>query len=596
MRLNMSAIWFAGALLFCALFAAGTWLSSRRPPNATQFISNSYNALFEMERLLSASEQAESFLTNYESSHHLSDLLACRQSSQSVADALDRLRTLTGDNHRQQANLENLSRMVASQQALLQSSQKSQSSSFQPRPTVELGTKILQQVRAQVRVMENEEQGLLAERLMSAQQASQRASLKFSLGALVSALFLVLIFIKLNREIRKRVNAEYHMRLAYSALDVGNRHLNGILESTADFIAAVDLNLDWIALNAKYSAQFRQRYGAVPQPGMSLHSALAAHPEEFEKVSRLWLRALAGETFSITEERQDVQASTRFYEIRYYPIADRCGTPIAACQIARDITERKHFESILFRQSEELTRSNAELEQFAYAASHDLQEPLRMVSSYMQLLAERYQGKLDARADKYIGYAVDGAQRMQALINDLLALSRVNSRGTEFKPTNCEEILERVLHDLQTCIGKSQAVVEYDELPVLLADEGQLSQLFQNLIGNAIKFQADRPPHIRIWAEPQAEQWLFSVQDNGIGIAPEYSDRIFVLFQRLHSRQEYSGTGIGLAICKKIVERHGGRIWVESQPDKGSIFKFTLPLSQVGSAHANWQEVVATYA
>ena len=248
------------------------------------------------------------------------------------------------------------------------------------------------------------------------------------------------------------------------------------------------------------------------------------------------------------------------------------------------------------RQSEELRRSNAELEEFAYVASHDLQEPLRMVASYMQLLAERYQGRLDAKADRYISYAVDGAHRMQALINDLLALSRVNSRGSEFTLVDCEKVVRQVLHDLDVLVRESKAVVELGPLPTLLADERQMAQLFQNLIGNALKFRADRAPLIRVAAECDQDHWVFKVQDNGIGIAPEHTERIFIMFQRLHSRQQCSGTGIGLAICKKIVERHKGRIWVESEPGAGATFLFTLPSAVPNQLPNHWQEAATTCA
>jgi len=236
----------------------------------------------------------------------------------------------------------------------------------------------------------------------------------------------------------------------------------------------------------------------------------------------------------------------------------------------QDITERKKAE-------EELARSNKELEQMAYVASHDLQEPLRMVTSYVQLLARRYKGKLDGDADEFIGFAVDGAARMQQLINDLLTYSRVGTRGRKFEPTDCEIILGQALENLQIAIEEKRAIVTHDPLPTILADNVQLGQLFQNLIGNAIKFQGPELPHVHVSASRNENGWVFSVRDNGIGIAPEYAERIFVIFQRLHTREKYPGTGIGLAVCKKIVERHGGRIWVESQPGKGATFYFTVP-------------------
>ncbi len=225
----------------------------------------------------------------------------------------------------------------------------------------------------------------------------------------------------------------------------------------------------------------------------------------------------------------------------------------------------------------ELEHSNRELEQFAYVASHDLQEPLRMVSSYTELLERRYGDKLDDKAREFIGYAVDGAVRMQRLINDLLEFSRVSTRGKALQPVDVTRVLGTVRANLSVAIQDAGALVTNDALPTVMADETQLVQLLQNLIGNAIKFRGRERPHVHVGAQATATEWVFAVRDNGIGIAPEYFERIFVIFQRLHARDEYPGTGIGLAVCRRILDRHGGRIWVESEPGHGSTFYFALP-------------------
>jgi PAS domain S-box-containing protein len=243
-----------------------------------------------------------------------------------------------------------------------------------------------------------------------------------------------------------------------------------------------------------------------------------------------------------------------------------------------DITELKTAEESLARRSADLAASNAELQQFASVASHDLREPLRMVSFYTQLLAKRYQGKLDADADEFIGYALEGATRMGDLIQNLLDYSRISAFKREDAPTDCEAVFRKSIENLRIALSESNATVEHDPLPVVIGDVSQLGQLFQNLIGNAVKYRSlDRPPKIHVSAREESAEWIFSVGDNGIGIESQYFETIFGIFQQLHSREEYGGTGVGLAICRRIVERHRGRIWVESEPDKGATFCFTIP-------------------
>jgi light-regulated signal transduction histidine kinase (bacteriophytochrome) len=263
-------------------------------------------------------------------------------------------------------------------------------------------------------------------------------------------------------------------------------------------------------------------------------------------------------------------------------VVDEKGAITHFIGVEEDITGKKKSDFLLRARADELARSNADLEQFAYVASHDLQEPIRMVVSYLELLAMRYRGRLDEKADKYIGYAVEGARRMKSLIDELLSFSRVANNAKPPQPIDPRAALGEAIANLQGTIAARGAVVTYDKLPTILADQLQVTQLFQNLIANAIKF-CEGSPHIHITAERTVDEWLFSVKDNGIGISREHRQRIFQIFQRLHSREKYPGNGIGLAVCKKVVERHGGRIWVDSQEGEGSTFRFTFPIAAKSS-------------
>ena len=306
-------------------------------------------------------------------------------------------------------------------------------------------------------------------------------------------------------------------------------------------------------------------------------------PECLAEITQAFRQALCDEThnFELTFMRKNGER----FPVLVSParIRDAQGQIVNYFATIKDITERKRAEEILAQSARELTRSNAELEGFAYAASHDLQEPLRMVASFVGLLKERYQGQLDRDADEFIAFAMDGAKRMQRLIDDLLEYSRVATRGQPPAPTDAAAALGEALWNLTLAIEEAGATVTHDPLPTVLADPIQLMQLFQNLVGNALKFRGSEPPRVHVSARATFEVsetskvWVFAVRDNGIGIAPENFERIFGVFQRLHSQTEYPGSGIGLAVCQKIVARHGGRIWVASQPGAGATFYFTLP-------------------
>ena len=370
------------------------------------------------------------------------------------------------------------------------------------------------------------------------------------------------------RDITVRRNAEKHLA------QMEGRY-RGLLEAAPDAMVVVNQGGEIVLLNLQAEKQFGYRRNELL--GQKVTNII---PEGFaERLIADGLRsaedALAqqiGTGIELSGRRKD---KTEFpIELMLSPLSGAEGTLVTAA--IRDISVRNAAEADLLHKVEELNRSNEELGQFAYIASHDLQEPLRMVASYTQLLSRRYAGKLDSDADDFIAYAVDGATRMQRLIQDLLAYSRVGTKGKELLSTSSEEALQHALSNLRGAIEESGALVTHDPLPEVLADEMQLVQLFQNLVGNAIKYQNPGIPKIHIAALNGGKQYRFSVQDNGLGIDPQYFERIFGMFQRLHKREEFAGTGIGLAICKKIVERHGGQISVESQPGIGSTFRFAL--------------------
>lgn len=314
------------------------------------------------------------------------------------------------------------------------------------------------------------------------------------------------------------------------------------------------------------------------------HVKELSHPEDRDVSDAPRERIRRGEAESARFEKRYLRAdgAVIWCEVAVALVRDVYGVPQYEVAIFDEVTDRKKAEARLREAHEELKRSNAELEQFAYVASHDLQEPLRMVASYAQLLGRRYEAKLDGDAREFMAYIVDGAARMKQLIEDLLAYSRVGTKGAEFKRVNAEDALKRALFNLRVAIEEAGAVVTNDPLPALSGDEVQLGQLLQNLMSNALKFRSDSVPRIHIGVTESAKEYAFEVRDNGIGIEPQYYERIFMVFQRLHNKGEYPGTGIGLAICKKVVERHGGRIWVESHPGAGSSFYFTLPKERGG--------------
>ncbi len=357
--------------------------------------------------------------------------------------------------------------------------------------------------------------------------------------------------------------------------------LQSVLEGIADGVVVADRDGNFLLWNP--AAERIVGIGQTDtgpeqwskQYGLFMPDTLTPLPAEQVPLTR----ALRGERV-VNEEifiRNPSRPEGLWVSINGTTLRDREGQANGGVVVFRDISDRRRAEAELKQYSTELERSNRELEQFAYVASHDLQEPLRAVTGYCQLVQRRCADKLDGEAKEFLNYAIDGAARMKLLINALLDYSRVQTQGRPLVQTDAEEALGHALANLAAAINESGAQVTNDPLPAVDADANQLVHLFQNLVGNAIKYRRDKTPEVHIGCQLRADRWVFSIRDNGIGIAPEHTDRIFAIFQRLHTREEYPGTGIGLAICKRIVERHNGEIWVESEPGKGSTFYFTLP-------------------
>lgn len=356
-------------------------------------------------------------------------------------------------------------------------------------------------------------------------------------------------------------------------LQVSEGKYRSLSENSPDLIMMIDIANKYVYSNPQTNALFGfKEEDAEGKPYSELFGPVFS---EFVKGSLL--RVKLNNKIIRGEAEIEVWGEKRWLDTQFVPIMDDTGNLALYLLISRDITNNKLAEKQILKLNENLQRSNEDLERFAYIASHDLQEPLRMVASYLQLLERRYKPKLDSDAIEFIDYAVDGATRMKTLIQDLLSYSRVSTRGKEFEPVDVQTVIDKVLKDLELAVNENHATITVDPMPTLSIDDIQFHQLILNLVSNAIKFRGDPDPVIHIGAVEKEEEWEFSVKDNGIGIDPQYFDRIFLIFQRLHTRDKYSGTGIGLSVSKRIVERHGGKIRVESSKGNGANFIFTIP-------------------
>jgi PAS domain S-box-containing protein len=482
------------------------------------------------------------------------------------------LRNLTEDNPEQQQQISTLHRLAdqkiqyAETVMGLRRTKGLEAASYSMR-TGE-GQQIMNEYREAIRKMQDEELRLLVLRDADAKRRLGQTKAVLILGSVLGLLIATAAGWSVQRDSSGRSVAEEALR------EAGER-----FRTLANNIS----QLVWMADEKGDIFWYNQRW--FDYTGTTLKEMAGSgwqrvyDPDHVQQVvAKISKGFQSGEVWEDTFPLRDRDGNYRWFLSQAVPIRDPEGNVLRWFGTNTDITERKQSEEHLVKTVRELKRSNDELQQFAYVASHDLQEPLRMVASYTQLLAKRYKGRLDSDADEFIAYAVDGSNRMQTLIQDLLTYSRAGTNGQVLDKISSENALEAALTNLRATIEESGAVVTHDSLPAITTAGTQLTQVFQNLIGNAIKYRSAEVPTVHVSATKNGgNEWIFSLRDNGMGIDPQYFERIFVIFQRLHGQKEFQGTGIGLAICKKILERLGGRIWVESQPEKGSTFFFTLP-------------------
>lgn len=382
------------------------------------------------------------------------------------------------------------------------------------------------------------------------------------------------------QEIKKKMEKKRHQRwifvpmrnvTAQNEIEIIENTLVELKKLAKKRLAVNDKSMFNIDVNRQYQQVYANLISLLNRLEDNLRLGMEENSRRFNYTQILLLSTcfiallIAGIAFSIFERRKNHDLLTLFH---------------AREMMKKEINERKLVEQALFERTNALEQSNRDLEQYTHVISHDLQEPLSVVISYLQLLDRQYSKRLDNDADEFIGFAVDGARRMQSMIKALMMFSRVGRKSNKIKPVNTENILKQALENLSVAIEENKAVITHDMLPEVMADESLLIQLFQNLIANAIKFRGEKQAYINISAELKNDKWIFSVQDNGVGINPKFFERIFTIFKRLHTVAEYPGTGIGLAVCRKIVESYGGRIWLTSEPGKGTTFYFTLPVLQ----------------
>ncbi len=570
---------FVIALLALALVGAATYLNARNLLDRNSLVVHTYRVINCVDDVFGSLDEIESGARGFLLSGKSDYLQPYHAGLDTVSAKIDELRKLTADNPIQQRTIDQLQSLAnraidrVHRQVVARQLQNGPGG---PPPGIE-DKEVMDQVRFATAGMKGLEMRLLEQRNGQSAESAHRTVTNFGLLLLLAVLLLVAFYLFIRHDLAER-------RRTDDAVRASDQKFRAVMDSAPD--ALLITNDKGRVQMANVQAEKLFGYSRSEFTDRDLSTMLVGRVVSGDELVK------EGPTDRLAEDRafRDLRSvGAKFDGVRKdlssFPL-DLSRSPLEVgnerlvITAIRDRTDRENAEEAMRKFSLDLARSNAELERFAYVASHDLQEPLRMVSSYTQLLSKRYKGKLDSNADEFISFAVDGASRMQKLINDLLALSRVGTQAKPSEPVDTAATLARVLSDMQPTIEAAEAtVVKPDHLPTVMADGTQIHQLFQNLVGNALKFKGEAAPRVEVAVEPVENNafWQFSFRDNGIGIEPQYFERIFVIFQRLHSKESYPGTGIGLAICKKIVERHGGRLWVESKVGEGTTFFFTLP-------------------
>ena len=569
---------FLVGFLAVALVGAATYYNAHSLLDRNDLVVHTYRALSAIDDVLGYADEIQSGARGYLLTDKNDYLEPYHHGIIAVNGSIKSLRELTADNPVQQRNIDHLeasiNKSIAGTERELSAKQSPAAGIISA--TIGIADKEnMDRVRFDIATLKQHENRLLEQRDFESRQSAQHTLSNFAVLLVLAVVLLAFFYVFIRHDLAAR-------RRADKALRESDKKMRGVMDGAPDALLITDAGGTIQMVNAQAERLFG--YSRDAFTGQRLEMLLVAREvaedDESEGAVRLSndraLQRLRSMGARFDGVRQDGVAFP--IDLSRSPV--HVGDEELLITAVRDRSEQQRAEEAMQKFSLDLARSNAELERFAYVASHDLQEPLRMVSSYTQLLSKRYKGKLDANADEFIGYAVDGASRMQKLINDLLALSRVGTQAKPSEPVDTGAVLKNVLLDLHSVVEAAGAVcVKPEPMPVVLADSTQIGQLFQNLIGNALKFRGGDAPRIEVAVEEETDGkfWKFSFSDNGIGIEPQYFERIFVIFQRLHNKESYPGTGIGLAICKKIVERHGGELSVASTYGQGTTFSFTLP-------------------